>query len=56
MVDFKILMNNVSSQVVLVVKNPPDNAGDIRDAGSIPGSENSTRDLMSFQYLLSHLI
>ena len=27
-----------ASQVVLVVKNPPDNAGDIRDTGSIPGS------------------
>ena len=27
-----------SSQVVLVVKNPPANAGDIRDMGSIPGS------------------
>ena len=26
-----------SSQVVLVVKNPPANTGDIRDAGSIPG-------------------
>ena len=25
------------SQVVLVVKNLPDNAGDIRDPGSIPG-------------------
>ena len=25
------------SQVVLVVKNPPANAGDIRDVGSIPG-------------------
>ena len=25
------------SQVVLVVKNPPANAGDIRDEGSIPG-------------------
>ena len=25
-----------ASQVVLVVKNPPANAGDIRDAGSIP--------------------
>ena len=25
------------SQVALVVKNPPANAGDIRDAGSIPG-------------------
>ena len=26
-----------ASQVVLIVKNPPANAGDIRDAGSIPG-------------------
>ena len=26
-----------ASQVVLVVKNPPTNAGDIRDMGSIPG-------------------
>ena len=25
------------SQVVLVVKNPPANAGDLRDAGLIPG-------------------
>ena len=25
----------------LVVKNPPANAGDIRDMGSIPGSERS---------------
>ena len=25
------------SQVALVVKNPPANAGDARDAGSIPG-------------------
>ena len=29
------------SQVVLVVKNPPANAGDIRDAGLIPGSGRS---------------
>ena len=28
----------VPSQVVLVVKNPPANAGDARDVGSIPGS------------------
>ena len=28
-------------QVVLVVKNLPANAGDIRDAGSIPGSRRS---------------
>ena len=30
-----------ASQVVLVVKNPPDNAGDIRDVGPIPGSGRS---------------
>ena len=30
-----------SPQVVLVVKNSPANAGDIRDAGLIPGSERS---------------
>ena len=31
-----------ASQVVLVVKNPPANAGDLRDAGLIPGSGKST--------------
>ena len=30
-----------TSQVALVVKNPPAKAGDIRDAGSIPGSGRS---------------
>ena len=30
----------MASQVALVVKNPPDNAGDIKDVGSIPGSED----------------
>ena len=30
-----------ASQVTLVVKNLPANAGDIRDAGSIPGSGRS---------------
>ena len=30
-----------TSQVVRVVKNPPDNAEDIRDVGSIPGSGRS---------------
>ena len=30
-----------ASQVVLVVKNLPANAGDIRDVGSIPGLERS---------------
>ena len=28
-------------EVVLVVKNPPANAGDVRDVGSIPGSGRS---------------
>ena len=31
-----------ASQVVLVVKNPPANAGDIRDMGSFPGLGRST--------------
>ena len=30
-----------ASQVTLEVKNPPANAGDIRDVGSIPGSGRS---------------
>ena len=30
-----------ASQVVLVVRNLPTNAGDIRDSGSIPGSGRS---------------
>ena len=31
-----------ASQVVLVVKNSPANAGDVRDMGSIPGSGRSS--------------
>ena len=31
-----------ASRVALVVKNPPSNAGDVRDMGSIPGSGRST--------------
>ena len=31
------LVSNAASQVVQVVENPPANAGDIRDTGSIPG-------------------
>ena len=34
-------MNKRTSQVVLVVKNPSANAGDIRDAGLILGLERS---------------
>ena len=32
---------NGASQVVLVVKNPPANGGDIRDVGSIPGLQRA---------------
>ena len=31
----------MASQVVLVVQDPPTNAGDVRDVGSIPGSWKS---------------
>ena len=34
-------------KVVLVVRNPPANAGDIRDSGSIPGSGSSPGGLQS---------
>ena len=34
-------LNLMASQVVLAVKNPPATAGDIRDAGSIPGPGRS---------------
>ena len=34
----KTIYLSYASQVVLVVKNLPANAGDIRDTGSIPGS------------------
>ena len=42
----------MASQVMLVVKNMPGNAGDIRDAGLIPGLERSTggRNGNPFQY------
>ena len=35
------IIHHGASQVALAVKNPPVNAGDIRDAGSIPGPERS---------------
>ena len=38
----QVLARNVlCPQVALAVKNPPANAGDLRDAGSIPGSGRS---------------
>ena len=33
-----------ASQVVLVVKNPPANTGDVRDAGLILGGEDSLEE------------
>ena len=38
---FLFIKTTSASQVVIVVKNPPANAGDIRDAGLIPGSGRS---------------
>ena len=35
-----LCFENMAFQVVLVVKNPPANAGEVRDAGSIPGQED----------------
>ena len=34
-------IETATSQVAQVVKNPPANAGDIRDTGSIPGTGRS---------------
>ena len=39
----QISKNTCASQVALVVKNLPANAGDIRDAGSTPGSGRSLK-------------
>ena len=36
-----------ASQVALVIKNPPANAGDIRAKGSIPGSGRSLEEEMA---------
>ena len=40
----KVSWNPRASQVVLVAKKPPANAGDIRDTGSIPGSGRSPEE------------
>ena len=39
-----------ASQVALVVKNPPADAGDIRDMGSIPGWEDSLEESMATHF------
>ena len=38
---YQLSDNRGASQVALMVKNPPANAGGIRDMGSIPGSGRS---------------
>ena len=37
----------LNSKVVLVVKNPPANAGDLRDAGSIPASGHPLEEVLA---------
>jgi len=41
------LLGFYASPVVLVVKNPPAKAGDVRDTGSIPGSGRSLEEDMA---------
>ena len=41
---FLLSQSSRASQVALVVKNSPDNAGDLRDEGSIPGSGRFPRE------------
>ena len=40
------MMGERASQVRLVVKNPPANAGDVRDAGLIPDQEDPLEEGM----------
>ena len=55
---FKGGIYHVGFQVVLVVKNPPANAGDIRDAGLIPGSGRSLGEGIGYplQYSWAFLV
>ena len=39
-----------TSQVVLVIKNPSTNAGDVRDIGSILGQEDPLEEGNTLQY------
>ena len=41
------MIDTISSKVVLVVKNPPANAGYVRDGGSIPGLEDPLQEEMA---------
>ena len=40
----------LTSQVVLVVKNPPANAGDVRQASLIPGQQDPLKEVMVIHY------
>ena len=40
-------LTELAFQVALVVKNPPANAGDLRDAGLIPGQEDPLEEGMA---------
>ena len=52
---FSKLLTSWASQAALMVKNPPANAGDIGDVGSIPGSARSPGgghgNLLQYSYL-----
>ena len=48
-------MENGASQVALVIKNPPANAGDRRDVSSIPGSGRSPGEGNSYSLQYSYL-
>ena len=40
--------------ITLVVKNPPANAGDVRDVGLVPGSEDPLeREITTFSSILA---
>ena len=43
-IEFVPFTNIGASQVMLVVKNPPTNVGDLRDMGLIPGSWRSPEE------------
>ena len=49
LVGFIPLSDSWASQVALAVKNPPANAGDIKDSDSIPGLEDLLEEGMATQ-------
>ena len=49
LVSYLSLSDSWAFQVALAVKNPPANAGDIRDSNSIPGLEGPLEEGMATQ-------